>query len=249
MELLMAIHPGIRKLVLLLVATTAYGQLFAFVASGVESETGYYLLNKGLLAALLFAYVFVTRQMRVTGLVAQADPRTLPDYAPLFLLMALILLGPVASVEPVTLAMLAGVSISVGFAEELMFRGLVFHWFRDQSVRRQILISAFAFGGAHLLGLLVMDAVAVIVAQSIFAAGVGAVFACARARDRSIWLPVMVHAAFDFVALAAAGGIGSALEDSPATVIRLLVGAVIVWLWAAWLIWRAPRYELSEATA
>lgn len=245
----MSIHPGIRKLVLLLAATTAYGQLFALAASGIETETGYYFLNKGLLAALLFAYVFATKQVRAAGLVAQVNPRTLPDYAPLFLVMALILLGPVASVAPLTLAMLAGVSISVAMAEELMFRGLVFHWFRDQPVRRQILISAFAFGGAHLLGLLVMDAVAVIVAQSIFASGVGAVFACARARDRSIWLPVIVHAAFDFVALAAAGGIGGALEDSPATVIRLLVAAVIVWLWAARLIWRAPRYEQAEAAA
>ncbi len=245
----MSIHPGIRRLVLLLVATTAYGQLFALAVSGIESETGYYLLNKGLLAALLLAYVFATRQVRAAGLVAQADPRTLPDYAPLFLLMALILLGPVASVEPLTLAMLAGVSISVGFAEELMFRGLVFHWFRDQPVRRQVLISAFAFGGAHLLGLLVVDAVAVIVAQSIFASGVGAVLACARARDRSIWLPVIVHAAFDFVALAAAGGIGSALEDSPDTVIRLLVSGLIIWVWAAWLIRRAPRYELTGAAA
>lgn len=245
----MSIHPGIRKLVLLLAATTAYGQLFALAVSGIESEAGYYLFNKGLLAALLFVYVFATKQVRAAGLVARMNPRTLPDYAPLFLLMALILFGPVASVEPLTLVMLAGVSIFVGFAEELMFRGLVFHWFRDQPVRRQILISAFAFGGAHLLGLLVMDAVAVIVAQSIFASGVGAVFACARARDRSIWLPVIVHAAFDFVALAAAGGIGGALEDSPSTVIRLLVGAAVVWLWAARLIWRAPRYEQAEAAA
>lgn len=245
----MSIHPGIRKLFLLILATTAYSQLVALAAPDIESEAAYYLLNKGLLAVLLLGYVAMSGQMAGAGLVAKMNLRTLRDYWPLFLLMALILMGPIASPGPLMLAMLAGVAIFVGFAEELMFRGLVFHWFRDQPVRRQILISAFAFGGAHLLGLLVTDAVAVILAQSVFASGVGAVFACARARDQSIWLPIIVHAGFDFVALGAAGGIGRVVEDSPATVIRLLGAAVIIWLWAARLIWRAPRYRLADAAA
>jgi xanthine/uracil permease len=105
-----------------------------------------------------------------------------------------------------------------------------------------------AFGGAHLGGLLVTDAAAVIVAQSIFASGVGAIIASARARDRSIWLPIVIHAGFDFAAFAAAGSVGGALVDSPATVVRLLVAAIIVWLWAARLIWRAPRYELADVS-
>jgi hypothetical protein len=85
--------------------------------------------------------------------------------------------------------------------------------------------------------------------QCVFASAVGAVFACARARDDSIWLPIAVHAGFDFVAFAAAGSIGGALEDSPATVIRLLVPGLLIWFWAAWLIWRAPRHELAAAPA
>ena len=36
------------------------------------------------------------------------------------------------------------------FIEELMFRGLVFHWFREVSVRKQILISGFGFGSGIL---------------------------------------------------------------------------------------------------
>jgi membrane protease YdiL (CAAX protease family) len=206
------------------------------------------LLNKGLLAVLLLVFVAMTGQLRAAGLAGGMNLRTLPDYWPMFLLMALILGGPVSPPETGMLLALAGIAFSVGFAEELMFRGLVFHWFRDQSVRRQILISALAFGGAHLGGLLVTDAAAVIVAQSIFASGVGAIIASARARDRSIWLPIVIHAGFDFAAFAAAGSVGGALVDSPATVVRLLVAAIIVWLWAARLIWRAPRYELADVS-
>ncbi len=233
-------HPGLRNLIILLAATTAYGHLMHWVVGDGVPETVYYLLNKGVLAAILLGYVVWTRQVRAAGLNSGMNLGTLPVYWPLFLLMTLILLGPVTPPGPGELATLAGVAIFVGFAEELMFRGLVFHWFRDLPVRRTILISAFAFGVAHLGGLLVTDAVAVILAQSFFASAVGAVMACARARDRSIWLPIAVHAGFDFVALGAAGGIGNALEDSPATVLRLVVPGVVIWLWAAWLIARMP---------
>lgn len=245
----MPLHPGIPKLVVLLVATTVYGQLVAPVAGALGSENAYYLFNKSLLAALLVAYVLFTGQLRAAGLVGGSDLRTLPVYWPLFALMVLIMMAPVPTPEPATLLILAGVAVSVGIAEELMFRGLVFHWFRDQSVRRQILISALAFGGAHLTGLLVTDAVAVILAQSVFASAVGAVIACARARDRSIWLPISVHAGFDFVALSAAGSVSGALADTPETVLKLLVPGVLLWFWAGWLIWRAPRHELTRVSA
>jgi membrane protease YdiL (CAAX protease family) len=245
----MPLHSGFLKLALLLVLTTVYGQLVAPVAGVLGSETAYYLFNKGLLAVLLVGYVLLTGQARAAGLAGGSNLRTLPIYWPLFLLMILIMLGPLTPPEPATLAALAGIAVSVGIAEELMFRGLLFHWFRDQSVRRQILISALAFGGAHLAGLLVTDAVAVILAQSVFASAVGAVIACARARDESIWLPIAVHAGFDFVAFAAAGSIGGALEDSPATVLKLLIPGILIWLWAAWLIRQAPRHELANATA
>ncbi len=233
-------HPGLRNLIILLAATTAYGHLLYRVVGDGLPETTYYLLNKGLLAAILLGYVVWTRQVRAAGLNSGMNLRTLPVYWPLFLLMALILLGPTTPPGPGELATLAGVAVFVGFAEELMFRGLVFHWFRDLPVRRTILVSALAFGIAHLGGLLVTDAVAVIVAQSFFASSVGAVLACARARDQSIWLPIAVHAGFDFVALGAAGGVSSVLEDSPATVLRLVVPGVMIWLWAAWLIVRMP---------
>ena len=243
----MKLHSGVVKLVWLLALTTLYGQLVAPLGRSLGSETAYYLFNKGLLAVLLVGYVLATGQARAAGLTGTSRLATLPVYWPLFLLMALIALGPTATPDAETLLVLAAIAVSVGIAEEVVFRGLLFHSFRDQTVRRQILISALAFGGAHLFGLLVTDAVAVILAQSVFASAVGAVIACARARDDSIWLPISVHAGFDFVAFAAAGGIGAALADTPATVVRLLVPGLLIWLWAAWLIWRAPRHAPAPA--
>ena len=225
----MKLHSGVVKLVILLLVTTLYGQLVAPFARSFGSTEAYYLFNKGLLAILLVAYVVMTGQARAAGLTGSSRLATLPVYWPLFLLIVLLMLAPTAPPDAQTMMLFAGVAVSVAIAEELMFRGLVFHWFRDQTVRRQILISALAFGGAHLFGLLVTDAVAVILAQSVFASAVGAVIACARARDDSIWLPISVHAGFDFVALTAAGGIGGALADTPETVLRLLVSGLLIW--------------------
>lgn len=165
-------------------------------------------------------------------------------YWPMYLLMALILAGPMTPPGTPTLLALAAIAVCVGFGEELMFRGLVFHWFRDRTVRAQILISSLAFGGAHLIALLHVDAPAVILSQAFFASAVGAVFASARARDRSIWIPIMVHSLFDFVALAASGSIGEALADTPETVVRLLVGGAVIWLWGA--TWCGGRHAGSR---
>jgi membrane protease YdiL (CAAX protease family) len=164
----------------------------------------------------------------------------------MYLLMALILAGPMTPPGTPTLLALAAIAVCVGFGEELMFRGLVFHWFRDRTVRAQILISSLAFGGAHLIALLHVDAPAVILSQAFFASAVGAVFASAWARDRSIWIPIMVHSLFDFVALAASGSIGEALADTPETVVRLLVGGAVIWLWGGYLVWRAPRWQQAH---
>lgn len=237
----MRFHPGILKLATLLLLTTVYAQAIGSIAGRVDSETGYYLVNKGLLAVLLLLWVLATGGARAAGLKGGIEWRTLPVYWPIFALMVLILLGPLTPPGLTMLLALGLIAISVGFAEELMFRGMLFDWFRDLSPRARVLISAFAFGGAHLAGLLSSFATAVILAQSVFASAVGAVFACARVRDRSIWLPIIVHSVFDFVAIAAAGSIGGNFDDSRQTVLRLLIPGLMIWVWAGWLIWRLPR--------
>lgn len=239
----MSLHSGIKPLFLLILATTLFNQAIRPLLSFAGDETTYYLLNKALLALLLLAFVVLTRQVKEAGLGRGMNLGTLHLYWPMFALMGMILLGPSNPPGLATLLALAGICASVGFAEELMFRGLLFHWFRDQSVRARILISAFAFGGVHLIAVFSVDATAVIVSQAYFASAVGAVFASARARDVSIWLPITVHALFDFVAFVASGSIGSALADSPATVIRLLIGGTVIWLWGGYLVWRAPRWQ------
>lgn len=242
----MPLRSALARLAVLVLATTIFNQAVRPLSPLLGSETGFYLVNKTLLALLLLGFVLLTRQARACGLGGGANLGTLHLYWPMFALMALILLGPKNPPELPMLLALGGIALSVGFAEELMFRGLLFHWFRDQSVRTRILVSAFAFGGVHLIAVLYVDATAVIVSQSFFASGVGAVFAAARARDVSIWIPIAVHALFDFVAFAASGSIGSALADSPETVIRLLVGGALIWLWGGYLVWKAPRWEASR---
>ena len=129
------------------------------------------------------------------------------------------------------------------FAEELMFRGLVFHWFRDVSVRKQILISAFGFGGLHLLGLTSGIEPAIILAQVYLAASFGIIFGYARARDYSIMIPIMVHIVFNLVTLGSKGGIAEAASSAPTgqVVIGMLAVGSFTWAWGGFLLWKAGK--------
>ena len=141
---------------------------------------------------------------------------------------------------PSTILMLAITMLCVGIHEELMFRGMVFHWFRSVRPRTLILISALSFGGVHLIGLLSPLPVhpGVILAQVFFAAGLGVVFAYARYKDYSIIIPILTHAVFNFIAAAAKGGVDELFTaESPETVIYgLLFMGAIAWLWGGYLL-------------
>ena len=123
-----------------------------------------------------------------------------------------------------------------------MFRGLVFHWFRDLSVRKQILISAFSFGGLHLLGLFsgIIEP-AIILAQVYFAAGLGLIWGYARALDYSIMIPIMTHVIFNLIVLGGKGGVVEAASAGPTeqVVIGMLAVGTFAWAWGGFLLWKA----------
>jgi len=143
-------------------------------------------------------------------------------------------------------SMLAIIFVTVvtgSFIEELMFRGLVFHWFRDVSVRKQILISAFGFGGLHLLGLTSGIEPAVIFAQIYLAASFGIIFGYARSQDYSIMIPTLVHIVFNLITLGSKGGVAEAASSAPTeqVVIGMLAVGTFTWAWGVFLLWKAGK--------
>ena len=205
---------------------------------GLTSELDYYIVNKWLLAILVLGAVLSTGLRRQAGLVAQVNWRTLPLYWPMALILGLIWLGSESSPSVLDAAKILVFCIAVGISEELMFRGLLFHWFRRLSPRAVVLVSASSFGAMHLAGLGTEMHPAVVLSQVYFAFALGVIFAGARARDVSILLPIAVHAVFDFLAITAKGSISQTFENVEQMVTGMLFAGTIALAWGLFLLWR-----------
>ena len=213
---------------------------------GLTSELDYYIANKWLFAILLLGAVLSAGLRRQAGLVAQVNWRTLPLYWPMALILGLIWLGSQNPPGVADATKILIVCIAVGIGEELMFRGLVFHWFRRLSPRGVVLVSASSFGAMHLAGLVTDTHPAVILSQVYFAFAVGLVFAGARARDVSILLPIAVHAGFDFLAVSAKGSVSKTFENVDEMVTGMLIAGTVALVWGLFLLWQLK--EMRETT-
>jgi membrane protease YdiL (CAAX protease family) len=205
---------------------------------GLTSEPDYYIVNKGVFAILLLGAVVGAGLHRQAGLVAQVNWRTLPLYWPMALILGLIWLGSPNPPSATDAAKILVFCLAVGINEELIFRGLVFHWFRRLSVRGVLLVSAGSFGAMHLAGFITEIHPAVILSQVYFAFAVGLVIANARARDVSIMLPIAVHAVFDFLAVSAKGSVSQTFENVEQMVFGMLFAGTIALAWGLFLLWR-----------
>ena len=232
-------------LVTMLLAVLVYSALASLLLAplGLTAELDYYVANKWLLALLLVSMVLVLGVRQETGLIARVNWRTLPLYWPMALIAGLIWLGDTNPPGAEAFIKIVLFCTAVGISEELMFRGLVFHWFREIPVRGIVLISAAAFGSVHLVGLASDIHPAVILSQAYFAFALGIIFACARARDVSIVLPILVHTVFDIAAVSAKGSVSQTFENVPEMVTGMMFTGTIALCWGLFLLWKLGKTE------
>jgi membrane protease YdiL (CAAX protease family) len=143
--------------------------------------------------------------------------------------------------DPWRLVAWAAIALSIAIGEEGIFRGVLFALLDKTRPRRAVCITALLFGAIHLSGLASPLDWRMIVAQAIVTASIGLVLGAVRLMTRSIWPGIMVHATLDFMGLAAAGSVTTALEYEPAAVYYLLGSAVISAGWGLFLIRRLPH--------
>jgi membrane protease YdiL (CAAX protease family) len=187
---------------------------------------------------------------REAGLIARANWRTLPLYWPMAVIVVLVWAGAdsLPSVEVFTKTVIF--CIAVGITEEVMFRGLVFYWFRALSVRTIIVVSAASFAFIHLaVGLTSEIHPLVILGQGFLAFSLGLIFAAARARDVSVVIPILAHTGLDVLVVSAQGGISQTLDDNSQAAAGLLFIGSIVLAWGLWLLWKAPSPERHSFVA
>ena len=92
-----------------------------------------------------------------------------------------------------------------------------------------------------MMGFLAQLPTEVVLAQVYFAAGSGMILGNAKARYGALSVPIFVHAAFDFAALGAKGGIQEMLVFDQQIVFGMLIGGTILWAWGLWLLYIGKR--------
>ncbi len=219
---------------------------------GNISEIEYQTFKKVCIAIALVSTIYAFKYQRQAGIIFKINWRTLPLYWPIGL-TALLTLASATTDTPITTLITIGVlTLAVGIGEEVVFRGLIFHWFEQLNLRKRILVSALIFGGFHLSSIGSVIPTPVVFAQVFFAAGLGLIFAYARSKDYSIILPILVHALFDFIAIGGQGGVSKTFGNVEQMVAGLLFSGSIAWSWGLFLLWKIGKTKelpLSEASA
>ncbi len=94
----------------------------------------------------------------------------------------------------------------VGFSEELMLRGAVLQAFRHSvSIWPAVLLTSLVFGAMHSLNVFVTGDLTAALIQSLAAFLSGLMFIALRLRSGSLWLPIAVHALWDFATFTLSG--------------------------------------------
>ncbi|WP_295075780.1 CPBP family intramembrane glutamic endopeptidase [Tabrizicola sp.] len=97
----------------------------------------------------------------------------------------------------------------VGFSEELMLRGAVFQGFRHTvSIWPAVLLTSVVFGAMHSLNVFVTGDLKQALIQSSAAFLSGILFIALRLRTGSLWVPIIVHALWDFATFTVGGATG-----------------------------------------
>ena len=137
--------------------------------------------------------------------------------------------------------------LSIGILEESIFRGLIFPLFVIKFKKAKnglfwaIIVSSAVFGGMHIINLIGnWGAIGAVITQIGYSFLIGAMCAAAMFFTESIWIPILLHATFDF------GGyfieyLGSGNIWSTPEIILTAVLAVIVIIYILFIFIKADK--------
>lgn len=129
-------------------------------------------------------------------------------------------------------------SLSVGFIEELIFRGVIIRAWLKNGVYAAVAVSTALFGLAHLMQLMGGQSTYGTILQIVFSLVLGLALALVVVRTWSIWGVILFHALFDFVQLISTSPTASVTDSSLYSVpmIGTLICTIILGFYIAWLV-------------
>ena len=164
-------------------------------------------------------------------------------YAPLAVVLAITAIASIATsgitVSSVSnLIYLVFLSLSVGFIEELLFRGIIIRAWLKKGAYVAVGVSTALFGLGHLMQLMGGQSAFGTVLQIVFSLVLGLALALVVLRTWSIWGVIVFHALFDFVQLVSTSPTASVTDSGLLSVPMLgtLVCTIILGWYIVWLV-------------
>lgn len=150
------------------------------------------------LSVLVIGALSALRWWRAVGFRRPAQPRDLLLFLPL-LLPVLLNLGVGLDVPSLWLfTQLLALALLIGFAEEVIFRGLMLNALKARGLWQAAVITSLLFGLSHSLNLLSGKNGADILIQIAYALAVGFAFAALVLKNGLLWPLVIAHTLIDF---------------------------------------------------
>jgi membrane protease YdiL (CAAX protease family) len=163
-------------------------------------------------------------------------------YAPLAAVLAITAVGSIAT-SGITVSSISNLiylvllSLSVGFIEELLFRGIILRAWLKKGVYLAVGVSTALFGVAHLMQLMGGQSAFGTLLQIVFSLVVGLALALVVVRTWSIWGVIIFHALFDFVQLISTSPTASVTDSSldSISMIGTLACTIVLAFYIVWL--------------
>ena len=145
-------------------------------------------------SGILLALILHLRQAVFYGLKCVREPRQYAWFLPLVLIASVNLWGGISARNSTGEILIHVITmLSVGFSEEIIFRGFLFRMVEKSNLRAAMLVSALTFGLGHIVNLLNGAAVLPTLLQLCYAAALGWLFVVIFHKSGSLLPCILTH--------------------------------------------------------
>lgn len=197
-------------------------QGFAVIAGHIEGAKQFFVQGSIIwVCAVTAMYISCMRERKLSKigckLAERGSAKTILFYIPFVIVAMLPFLAGVDFSNPLKLVIRLYMTIAIGFAEEIVFRGIIFKTWLNYGLAKAVIISSTLFALCHFMNVLGGASILATVLQICFAFSWGIAISFVFYFTKSIWPGIILHAFHDFCSF-----ISNECSDS----MNIVIGAI-----------------------
>jgi membrane protease YdiL (CAAX protease family) len=231
--------------VLLLAISTLTIQYIPFFLSPTSDATTLRFIGKVIISLLAATLITMLGWWKDIGFTLRLNWREWLSYLPLLILPALsAFVSDFQVTSPAQITFFVLFAFAIGFAEEVIVRGIFLRIFFPKGRIHAVLMSSLIFGLMHLGNLLIGADLGITLTQVVYATLIGIAFAGVMSYGRSIWPLIVIHALVDFFPKLSS----PSADNSGVDIISALILVAVQIPFAAYGFWLLRRRVKTEET-